>query len=84
MQTFPEIIALWPSAEALGVDVGVSGVVARAWRQRNSIPPEHWLGIVTAAERRGFLDTSGRPVVTLELLAHIAAQKLPHNPPAHA
>jgi hypothetical protein len=69
METFPEIIALWPSAEALGADIGEPGLNVRAWKRRKAIPPEHWVALVAAADRRGI------DGVTYERLAHIASRR---------
>ena len=71
METFSSIIGLWPSAEQLAADLNITGqnpgVTVRAWKRRDSIPPEYWNDIVAAAESRGFEG------ITLELLASIAA-----------
>lgn len=63
MTRFADIIGLWPSAADFGRDVGVSEVRARAWKNRNSIPPRFWRLVVAAAGRRGIEQ------VTLEALA---------------
>ena len=71
MDTFAAVIALWASAEELAADLLLeganSGLRVRAWKYRNSIPPEFWLRLVTAAEQRGFAG------VTLDRLARISA-----------
>lgn len=54
METFADIIGLWPSAETLGEDIGVCGVTVRAWRNRNSIPSNRWADVIAAAKARGF------------------------------
>ena len=69
MEKFADVIALWGTAESLGKDIGESGITVRAWRNRNSIPGEHWQKLVKAAEARGF------PGVTLDVLADIAAKR---------
>lgn len=69
MDTYADIIGLWPSAEALGDDIGESGVTVRAWRNRNSIPAYRWLDIVEAADARGIAG------ITLDVLASIAAKR---------
>ncbi len=66
MDTFGDIIDLWPNAEAFAADVGVTGVVARAWKRRNSIPPGRWIRICEAAAKRGY-------PVTLADMARISA-----------
>lgn len=69
MQTFADIINLWDTAEAFGADLGITGLRARQWRNRNSIPPEWWTATVEAAKRR---DLGG---VSLQLLADLAARR---------
>lgn len=66
MDSFSAIIGLWPTAEVFGADLGIPGVTARAWKNRNSIPSGRWLDVVAAAEHRQFEG------VTLEVLAGIA------------
>lgn len=68
MQTVADIIGLWPNAVALADELGVSVITVRSWKQRNSIPPVHWLSLVDRAASRGIEG------VTLEALARIAAQ----------
>jgi hypothetical protein len=75
METYADIIGLWPSAEALGDDIGESGVTVRAWRNRNSIPAYRWLDIVKAADARGIEG------VSLDALARIAATRRPAPTP---
>lgn len=57
--------ALGEVAEALGQLLSV----VSGWRKRG-IPAPHWAGVVALAESRG------RPEITLEVLAEIAARKL--------
>lgn len=66
METFRDIINLWPSAEDLGRDIEIPGGLVRLWRRRDNIPAAYWLDIVTAAEARTI------PGVTLERLATLA------------
>lgn len=76
MDTFASIIDLWPDAATLARDIGEKDVTVRAWRNRNSIPPEYWLKVVSAAQERGI---SG---VTPTSLASIAALRV--SPSARA
>lgn len=73
IQTFSELLKLWPSAGALAEDLNspeapVKEVTARMWRQRG-IPSEYWLGIVAAADKRGIEG------VSLDLLAKLSAEQ---------
>lgn len=69
MRTISDIIGLWKTAEAFARDVGVTGLVARSWKYRESIPANKWADVVDAAER------AGKPGVTLDVLARIAADR---------
>jgi len=69
MQTFSEIIDLWPTAAAFSRDIGVSDVNARAMRRDNRLPSTYWDVTVQRAKERGFEG------VTLEVLSGLAAAK---------
>lgn len=66
--TFQEILDYWPSLRALADDLEVGIYRVRKWRARNSIPPEHWTAVVTAARARAL-------PVELVILARIAAAR---------
>jgi len=67
MNTFREVIDLWPSRAAFADAIGAERVTARSWWQRDRIPSAWWSRVVDAApEEDG---------VTLELLASLAAEK---------
>lgn len=71
MNSFSDIISLWPSAEALAGDLGLPGEnpggTVRAWKRRDNIPSEYWDDLVLCAQRRGFHEVSA------ELLLRVAA-----------
>ena len=67
---FSDVIDLWPSARVLAEDIGEKTASVHKWRQRNSIPGEKWLAVVSAAEQRGF-------ELNLARLAAIAAAEAP-------
>lgn len=67
MQRFSDILAEWPSHAAIEDDLGVKRGLPAVWRHRDSVPPEYWLALVDAAQRRGIEG------VTLEALARIAS-----------
>jgi hypothetical protein len=69
MKNVSDIIALWGKTSDFADALGVEYMTAHQWIRRNRVPPEHWSGLVKAANRRGFH-------VTEALLAQItAAQK---------
>ncbi len=66
-----DIIDAWPSLVNFAVEHGVKYDTAKAWRRRDSIPPQYWPAIVAAARRRNLHN------VTLELLSSIKAAHRP-------
>ena len=51
--SFTAVIALWPTVEAMAIDLQVHGQVVRQWRARNSIPSPFWAAILeTKVARR--------------------------------
>jgi hypothetical protein len=68
METFAAVIAAFPDG-ALADRLGVKRGLVALWKHRNTIPPEHWAGVVAAATADGI------DGVTLEKLAEIAARR---------
>lgn len=66
--SFSALVALWPPAD-LAADLGVKPGLPAVWKHRDSVPPEHWRGVVDSARRRRIAG------ITLELLADLAAAK---------
>lgn len=69
--TFASIIRLWPSTDALALELSelgepVTGAAVKKWASRDSIPAEFWVLLVTAARKRRF------KMVTLQTLADLA------------
>lgn len=58
VQSFRHIIGLWPSPDALAVDIGAKVETVRKWRQRDSIPADRWLAVIDAAKARGEIISS--------------------------
>ncbi|MGI9338344.1 MAG: carph-isopro domain-containing protein [Gammaproteobacteria bacterium] len=54
IQSFKQIVDLWPSVNALADDLGESPAAVYKWRTRNNIPVNHWLTLIEAGEKRGF------------------------------
>lgn len=48
-----ELQKKWPTYAAFARSVGVSDGAAQQWRLRESIPPEYWPNVVSAAEAAG-------------------------------
>ena len=58
-----DLISKWKTVAAFAGAVGCGYEAARKMRDRESIAPEHWQAVITAAEAKGV------PGVTLEWLA---------------
>ena len=69
MDTFRDVIGLWPTVAALGADVGVGERTAFSWWQRDSIPSGWFAAVVRAAAERHFAG------VTAEVLGSIADRR---------
>ena len=53
MQTFSDVLALWPSRAEVAADCGVSYGVVKQWWRRESVPPEYWTALIDGARKRG-------------------------------
>lgn len=67
MQTFREVMDLWPDTATLASDVGAPPYRVRKWRERDSIPSPEWRKLIEAAEAKGY-------PVTADLLADLASR----------
>lgn len=67
VSTFREVLGLWPALRDFASEVDAPLVSARKWQQRDSIPPEFWIQVSEAAQRRGF------DSITVELLTRLRA-----------
>jgi len=68
MESFKEVIALWPSRSELAEDSHADLAAVHKWVERDSIPAEYWWIVSRAAKRR-------RLPVTAQKLAYIAHRK---------
>ena len=67
--TFTDVLKLWPSPGELARDLDIPVGVVKQWRRRDSIPPERWQALVTAAHGHGHMH------ITTDFLASIAARR---------
>jgi hypothetical protein len=67
--SFKEIIELWPTRAQLARAIDIKAEVVVKWHQRDFIPPEYWLRIVSASSE------FSQPV-TLYALAALAKDRL--------
>lgn len=68
--SFRDVVKLWPSLKAMATDVGAGAWEVPKWSQRNNIPAEWWLRVVST-------DVARENGVTVELLATLAAPEEP-------
>ena len=68
MKTFSEIIANWPSLNALADDLDVMPNTVAVWKHRGRIPSRYWAAL-TATQ------TAKHHGVSLEVMAAIAAKR---------
>ena len=52
IDSFAEIIRLWPSYAELADDCGVSYQTVASWHRRSSIPQIHWENVERSAKKR--------------------------------
>lgn len=69
MHTFGDVIGLWPSVKEFAGDIGITPLLARQMRNRDSISAKYWQRIIDAADERDI------PGVTYEALAALAARR---------
>lgn len=65
-RSFCSVIDLWPTREAMAVDVGASSEAVRKWVQRDFIPAEWWTSVLRT-------DRAKSAGVTADLLAKLAS-----------
>lgn len=58
IQSFSEIVNLWPAAKVLAEDIGEKPETVRKWRSRNRIPSVKWQAVINAAKKRRYPVTS--------------------------
>jgi hypothetical protein len=66
MQSFAELLVLWPSLAEVARDLAVPYDTVIAWKRRKSVPYEYWPALVTSAAR---YEVRG---ITMERLADAA------------
>ena len=50
-----DLIGRWPTIGEFAAHIGCGYEAARQMRKRESIAPEHWPSVITAAEERGLV-----------------------------
>lgn len=72
ISSFRDVVALWPSADALAAEIGAGAAAVRKWPQRDAIPAEWWLPILST-------DVARAAGLTAEMLATFAARGSPRD-----
>ena len=56
MQTHADVMALWPTAQALADDLpaDLGGAAVRHWKREGRIPAHRFDDVISAAKKRGF------------------------------
>jgi len=68
MQTFRDIIDLWPTPDVLATEIGENVWTVRKWKQRGRIPASRWIAVANAARAKGNL-------ITAEQMAKMVARE---------
>lgn len=58
MESFTDVINLWPSIGEFARDTGVRQGLVSLWKYRDRIPGEYWKVVAEAGARRGFAGVS--------------------------
>ena len=66
-ETFRDVIDLWATPDVLAGEINARVETVRKWRQRDSIPAEWWLSIISRP-------TAINAHVSLEIMARLAAR----------
>lgn len=67
-RSFRAVVALWPTQEALAIDVGASHESVKKWAQRDFIPADWWSSLLSTRTARG----AG---ISADLLTALAARE---------
>lgn len=67
-RSFRDVIALWPSKEAMATEIDVRAPAVSKWWQRDSIPAERWSAILSTRVARD----AG---ITSDVLTKLAARE---------
>src|SRR5262245_54336477 len=68
-RSFRDVVALWPTQEALALDVGASHESVKKWAQRGFIPADWWSAVLSTKIAR----SNG---ISAELLTTLAAREV--------
>lgn len=65
MQSFSDVIRLWPSRGDLAADCCVPYGHVQQWERRDSIPPQYWPRLIEAAKARRFRGINADKLMSL-------------------
>lgn len=66
---FRDVVALWPSKEAMASDVAAKVPTVAKWVQRDSIPAEYWSSILRT-------EVATRSGLTSDVLTKLASREI--------
>jgi hypothetical protein len=66
MQSFAELLSLWPSLARIAAELEVPYDTVIAWKRRNSVPYEYWTALTASALQNNLKG------VTMEIMAEAA------------
>jgi hypothetical protein len=66
MQSFANLLSLWPSLARISDELAVPYDTVMAWKRRNSVPYEYWSALMASAKRNKIRG------ISMELLAAAA------------
>jgi len=67
INSFRDVMELWPTVNEFAVEIGVPAPTANKWRQRNRVPVSFWSAVLGTRKAR-------KAHVTADLLVEIAAR----------
>jgi hypothetical protein len=94
VQTFVDLLDLFPSFTALAKDIGVPVSTVRSWSERDKVPVQHWYEVVETGKKFGIRDLTlttmsdciifQRERTNGQQRSDLRSQpRLPHRPPGH-
>jgi hypothetical protein len=79
MISIRELIESWPRQSLLAGDLGVPASTVANWKNRGTIPPAYWAGIVASARAHGVSGVTADKLMWLHAEAKETAAEFPDN-----
>lgn len=65
MDTFTDLIDLWPSLSDFAAGAGITYGHAQQMKRRENVPAAYWRALLVDADRRGFAEVTERALINL-------------------